>query len=234
LRRTTQLSRPWLVSLGLVSIVAASIAWTASSRSPATAVGARAAAPASTAAASTTAPAPGPATGAAALVDDDGSWVLDGARVHGALKRVEAAAGHELRLTGLVAAPAGAYSQVRVEVQDPDDRQTVLLYAVDRAGRVHGPTQVSSMPLADPGASRVTAAMVDRRTFRPSAFPPAARFRAWLRTAVRRTEIRDGAANYWTMNAHTGRVQMLIGVESPYGNAIVAMTPDGEVLQVME
>jgi len=238
-RPTTRVSRPWLVSLAAASIAAASIAWTTSSRSSATAVDARLPAPASTAAASPAAasapaPASAPTTGPAASLDDDGSWVLDGARVHSALKLVEAAVGHELRLTGLVAARAGVYSQLRVEVQDPSDRQTVLLYAVDRAGRVHGPTQVSSMSLADPGASRVTAAMVDRRTFRSSVFPPAGQFRAWLRTAARRTEIRDGAAAYWTMNAHTGRVQMLIGVESPYGNAIVAMTPDGGVIQVMD
>lgn len=238
LRRATQSSRPWLVSLGVAAIAVTSIVWTASSRSSATAGEARSPAPsamaASPATASTTVSASAPATGSAAPVDDDGSWVLDGARVHGALELVEAAVGHELRITGLLAARAGAYSQLRVEVQDPGDRQTVRLYAVDRAGRVHGPTQTSSMPLADRGASRVTAAMVDRRTFRPSAFPPTGQFRAWLRTAVRRAEVRDGAASYWAMNAHTGRLQVRVGVESPYGNAIVEMTPDGRVTRVMD
>jgi hypothetical protein len=76
--------------------------------------------------------------------------------------------------------------------------------------------------------------MVDRRTFRPSALPPAGRFRAWLRTAVRRAAIRDGAATYWTMNAHTGVPRTLVGVESSYGNLIVELTPDGEVGRVMD
>jgi hypothetical protein len=98
---------------------------------------------------------------------------------------------------------------------------------------VAGPQQTSSATLLDPGASRLTAAMVDRKTFGRSALLAPALFARAQRDAVARTHIRNAEVSYWTVNAYNGRPRLLLGVESSYGKAIVEIGRHGEVLQVL-
>jgi hypothetical protein len=159
--------------------------------------------------------------------------VLDGGRVRAALDRVDAAAGHELRFTQLVAVRVSGYTLLTVQAQDPADHETVRQYSVDGTGTVTGPRQASSVPLLDAGASRLTAAMVDRKTFGRSALLAPAVFARAQRDAVARARIRDAEVSYWTLNALTGKPRLLLGVESPYGKAIVEVGRRGQVVRVL-
>jgi hypothetical protein len=173
------------------------------------------------------------AGGAPASADPAGLWVLDGDRVRAVLDRITATAGHPLRFVQVLGAHGSGYSLLVVQVQDPADHETVLQYTVDAGGSVTGPQQTSSASLLDPGASRLTPAMVDRKTFGRSALLAPALFARAQRDAVARTHIRNAEVSYWTLNALEGRPRLLLGVESSYGKAIVEIGRHGEVLRVI-
>ena len=165
--------------------------------------------------------------------DPAGKWVLDGARVRDALEKVAARTGHDLRMTNLIAVRVSGYTQIRVDVQDPGDHETVQEYGVDGNGSVSGPTHVTSLPLLDSGSSRITAAMVDRKVFDLSSLPAPADFSRGQALARQRTNIREADVTYWSMNAYSGTLRLMLGVESPYGKAIVEIDRRGRVVQVL-
>ncbi len=167
--------------------------------------------------------------------EDPGLWLLDGDELQRALGRVRELAGHDLRLTNVMGVRVSGSSQLMVQIQDPQDRGGVLQYTVDGAGVVTGPEQVTSQPLLDVGATRVTAAMVDRKTFAPSALPDKATFGKGQRAAITRVRVQKAEIVWWTFNAHLGGPpRLMLGLESPYSNAIVVeLGRRGEVVQVM-
>jgi hypothetical protein len=76
--------------------------------------------------------------------------------------------------------------------------------------------------------------MVDRKTFAPSALPDKATFGKGQRAAITRVNVRKAEIIWWTFNAHLGSPRLMLGIESPYSNAIVVeLGRRGEVVQVM-
>ena len=165
---------------------------------------------------------------------DPGTWVLDADQVGAALDRVQAAAGHPLRFTNIMAVRVPSYTRIVVDVQDPADRESVQEYTVDGAGVVTGPNQVTSLSLKDFDAPKITAAMVDKRTFTRDVLPDRAAFVKGQQAALDRVDIRKGEVTYWMVNAYgVDRPRILLGVESAYGKAYVYVDRAGGVVQVL-
>jgi hypothetical protein len=87
--------------------------------------------------------------------------------------------------------------------------------------------------MRDVGASVVTAAMVDAKTFDRSALPGRAAFAEGQRAALERANLRKGEVRYWSVNAYWGgRPRMMLSIESPIAKAVVEIDRQGKVLQV--